>query len=32
MKHKHIVNFVRTFKDDYYIYMLLELCDNGTLM
>lgn len=32
MKHKHIVNFVRTFKDRYYVYMLLEKCDNGTLM
>ncbi|EPY26200.1 polo-like kinase 1 [Strigomonas culicis] len=32
MKHKHIVNFIRTFKDRYYVYILLEKCDNGTLM
>lgn len=32
MKHKNIVNFVRTFKDRYYVYILLEKCDNGTLM
>ncbi|EPY32471.1 polo-like kinase 1 [Angomonas deanei] len=32
MKHKHIVNFIRTFKDRYYVYFLLEKCDCGTLM
>lgn len=32
MKHKHVVEFLRTFRDRYYVYMLLEKCDNGTLM
>lgn len=32
MKHKHIVNFIRTFKDRHYVYILLEKADNGTLM
>ncbi|KPI83960.1 putative protein kinase putative polo-like protein kinase [Leptomonas seymouri] len=32
MKHKYIVNFMRTFRDRYYVYMLLEKCDHGTLM
>lgn len=32
MKHKHIVNFLRTFKDRHYVYILLEKCSNGTLM
>ncbi|KAG5503808.1 hypothetical protein JIQ42_07325 [Leishmania sp. Namibia] len=32
MKHKHIVEFLRTFRDRYYVYMLLEKCDHGTLM
>ncbi|KAG5508199.1 hypothetical protein JKF63_05454 [Porcisia hertigi] len=32
MKHKHVVEFLRTFRDRYYVYMLLEKCDHGTLM
>lgn len=32
MKHKYIVNFMRTFRDRFYVYMLLEKCDHGTLM
>eukprot|EP00796_Vickermania_ingenoplastis_P003864 gene3865-2741_t len=31
MKHKHIVNFIRSFKDKFYVYMLLEKCDCGTV-
>lgn len=31
MKHKHIVNFIRSFKDKHYVYMLLEKCDCGTV-
>ncbi|EKF28498.1 protein kinase, putative,polo-like protein kinase, putative [Trypanosoma cruzi marinkellei] len=32
MKHKNIVNFIRTFQDDWNVYMLLEKCSNQTLM
>lgn len=32
MKHKYIVDFIRTFRDRFYVYMLLEKCDHGTLM
>ncbi|AAZ12695.1 polo-like protein kinase [Trypanosoma brucei brucei TREU927] len=32
MKHKHIVNFIRTFHDDWNVYILLEKCSNQTLM
>lgn len=32
MKHKNIVNFIRTFQDEWNVYMLLELCSNQTLM
>ena len=32
MKHKNIVSFVRTFQDDWFVYILLEKCSNQTLM
>ncbi|ORC87833.1 protein kinase [Trypanosoma theileri] len=32
MKHKNIVNFIRTFQDDWNVYILLEKCSNQTLM
>ncbi|KAH9599339.1 Protein kinase domain [Trypanosoma melophagium] len=32
MKHKNIVNFIRTFQDDWHVYILLEKCSNQTLM
>nr|CCC49304.1 polo-like protein kinase, fragment [Trypanosoma vivax Y486] len=32
MKHNHIVEFIRTFQDDWNVYILLEKCSNQTLM
>lgn len=32
MKHKNIVNFLKTFQDDWYVYLILEKCSNQTLM
>lgn len=32
MKHKNIINFVKTFQDDWNVYIILEKCDNQTLM
>lgn len=32
MKHKNIVNFIRTFQDDWFVYILLEKCSMQTLM
>lgn len=32
MKHKNIVNFIKTFQDDWFVYILLEKCSNQTLM
>ncbi|CCW65429.1 unnamed protein product [Phytomonas sp. EM1] len=32
MKHENIVKFFHTFKDEHYVYIVLEKCENGTLM
>jgi polo-like kinase 1 len=32
MKHSHIVNFLTTFQDSYYVYITLEICHDRTLM
>uniref|UniRef100_A0A7S1QEX9 Serine/threonine-protein kinase PLK n=1 Tax=Neobodo designis TaxID=312471 RepID=A0A7S1QEX9_NEODS len=32
MKHKNIIDFRRTFSDDWNVYIILEKCDNQTLM
>eukprot|EP00759_Apiculatamorpha_spiralis_P018325 PhF_6_TR24779/c2_g2_i1/m.34041/K06631/PLK1; polo-like kinase 1 len=32
MKHIHIVNFLSTFQDSYYVYITLEICQDQTLM
>ncbi|KAK7198714.1 polo-like protein kinase [Novymonas esmeraldas] len=32
MKHRHVVELLGTYGDSNYIYLLLELCENGTLM
>jgi polo-like kinase 1 len=32
MKHRNIVNFIRTFQDEWFVYIILEKCSNQTLM
>jgi polo-like kinase 1 len=32
MKHANIINFLRTFSDEWNVYIILEKCDNQTLM
>lgn len=32
MRHRHIVEFVHVFEDDAYVYLILELCENRTMV